>query len=52
MNLPQAQHDDRLPRYFLEPEVAALLSYIPDLQRTSLIKLLWNTAARINETVM
>lgn len=58
MNLPQAMrlrrmalHDGRLPRYLLAPEVAALLSYIPDLQRVSLVNLLWNTGARINEAL-
>lgn len=58
MNLPQAMrlqrmalHDGRLPRYLLAPEVAALFSYIPDLQRASLVNLLWNTGARINEAL-
>jgi len=44
-----ALHDGRLPRYLLAPEVAALLSYIPDLQRACLVNTLWNTGARINE---
>ncbi|WP_252515149.1 tyrosine-type recombinase/integrase [Candidatus Pantoea bituminis] len=58
MNLPQAMrlrrmalHDGRLPRYLLAPEVAALFSYIPDLQRASLVNLMWNTGARINEAL-
>ncbi|WP_277978030.1 tyrosine-type recombinase/integrase [Pantoea endophytica] len=58
MNLPQAMrlrrmalHDGRLPRYLLAPEVAALFSYIHDLQRASLVNLMWNTGARINEAL-
>lgn len=31
--------------------MAALLSYIPDLQRASLMNLMWNTGARINEAL-
>lgn len=46
-----ALHDGRLPRYLLAPEVAALLSCIPDLQRASLVNMLWNTGARINEAL-
>lgn len=40
-----------MPRYLLAPEVAALLSYIPDLQRASLVNLLWNTGARITKAL-
>ncbi|WP_443006162.1 MULTISPECIES: site-specific integrase [unclassified Serratia (in: enterobacteria)] len=42
---------DTLPRYLLAPEVSALLHYIPDLYRQTLIATLWNTGARINEAL-
>lgn len=40
-----------LPRYLLAPEVAVLLSYLPDLHQRFLIDTLWNTGARINEAL-
>jgi len=43
-------HDD-LPKYLLAPEVSALLHYIPDLYRKTLIATLWNSGARVNEAV-
>lgn len=43
-------HDD-YPRYLLAPEISALLHYIPDLYRKTLIATLWNTGARINEAL-
>jgi len=43
-------HDD-YPKYLLAPEVSALLHYIPDLYRQTLIATLWNTGARINEAL-
>ncbi|KFC76689.1 resolvase [Buttiauxella agrestis ATCC 33320] len=43
-------HED-YPKYLLAPEVSALLHYIPDLYRQTLIATLWNTGARINEAL-
>ncbi|EOV0239446.1 site-specific integrase [Salmonella enterica] len=42
---------DELPKYLLAPEVSALLHYVPDLHRRVLLATLWNTGARINETL-
>lgn len=42
---------DELPKYLLAPEVSALLYYIPDLYRQTLMATLWNTGARINEAL-
>ncbi|UKJ23773.1 site-specific integrase (plasmid) [Enterobacter mori] len=42
---------DELPKYLLAPEVSALLHYIPDLYRKTLVATLWNSGARINEAV-
>ena len=42
---------DELPKYLLAPEVSALLHYIPDLYRKTLIATLWNSGARVNEAV-
>ena len=42
---------DELPKYLLAPEVSALLHYIPDLYRKTLVDTLWNSGARINEAV-
>lgn len=42
---------DELPKYLLAPEVCALLHYIPDLCRKTLIANLWNSGARINEAL-
>ncbi|MFP7609921.1 tyrosine-type recombinase/integrase [Serratia quinivorans] len=42
---------DDLPRYLLAPEVAGFLHYLPDWTQHSLINLLWNTGARINEAL-
>ncbi|WP_202308562.1 site-specific integrase [Dryocola clanedunensis] len=43
-------HDD-YPKYLLAPEVSALLHYVPDLYRQTLMATLWNTGARINEAL-
>ncbi|WP_337049903.1 hypothetical protein [Serratia fonticola] len=40
-----------LPHYLLAPEVAVLLSYLPDMRQRLLIDTLWNTGARINEAL-
>ncbi len=45
-----AQLDD-YPKYLLAPEVSALLHYIPDLYRKTLVDTLWNSGARINEAL-
>lgn len=42
---------DELPKYLLAPEVSALLHYVPDLHRKTLLSTLWNTGARINEAL-
>jgi integrase len=42
---------DDYPKYLLAPEISALLHYIPDLYRQTLIATLWNTGARINEAL-
>ncbi|MGX5056669.1 site-specific integrase [Enterobacter asburiae] len=42
---------DELPKYMLAPEVSALLHYIPDLYRKTLVATLWNSGARVNEAV-
>jgi integrase len=42
---------DDLPRYLLAPEVAGLLHFLPDWTQHSLINLLWNTGARLNEAL-
>lgn len=42
---------DELPKYLLAPEVSALLHYVPDLHRRTLLATLWNTGARINEAL-
>lgn len=42
---------DELPKYLLAPEVSALLHYIPDLYRKTLVATLWNSGARVNEAV-
>lgn len=36
-----------VPRYLLAPEIAVLLSYLPDIRQRTLIDTLWNTGARI-----
>lgn len=46
-----AMVQDELPKYLLAPEISALLHYIPDLYRKTLIATLWNTGARINEAL-
>lgn len=38
-------HDD-YPKYLMEPEICALLHYVPDLNRKMLITTLWNSGAR------
>lgn len=40
-----------VPRYLLAPEIAVLLSYLPDIRQRTLIDTLWNTGARINEAL-
>ena len=47
----QALAHDELPKYLLAPEVSALLHYIPDLYRKTLVATLWNSGARVNETL-
>lgn len=42
---------DELPKYLLAPEVSALLHYIPDLYRKTLVATLWNSGPRINEAL-
>ncbi|AYU97862.1 phage integrase family protein (plasmid) [Enterobacter cloacae] len=42
---------DELPKYMLSPEVSALLHYIPDLYRKTMVATLWNSGARVNEAV-
>ncbi|NBJ34239.1 tyrosine-type recombinase/integrase [Serratia fonticola] len=39
------------PHYLLAPEVAVLLSYLPDMLQRLLIDTLWNTGIRINEAL-
>jgi len=38
-----------MPRYLLAPEVAVLLSRVPDLRKRLFIDALWNTGGRLNE---
>lgn len=40
-----------MPKYLLAPEVAILLSYLPDLRQRTFIELLWNTGARVAEAM-
>lgn len=47
-NLAAAYGTD-MPRYLLAPEVAVLLSRLPDLRKRLLIDALWNTGGRLNE---
>lgn len=47
-NLAAAYGTD-MPRYLLAPEVAVLLSKIPDLRRRLFTDTLWNTGGRLNE---
>ncbi|MCV3773730.1 site-specific integrase [Enterobacter sp. RD4-1-1] len=42
---------DELPKYLLAPEVSALLHYIPDLYRKTLVATLWNSGARVNKAI-
>jgi len=42
---------DDLPKYLLAPEVSALLHYVPDLHRKTLLTTMWNTGARVNEAL-
>lgn len=44
-----AQLGGELPRYLLAPEVAVLLSYLPDLNQRMYFDTLWNTGARPGE---
>ncbi|WP_414057381.1 resolvase [Pantoea dispersa] len=47
-NLAAAYGTD-MPRYLLAPEVAVLLSKVPDLRKRLFIDALWNTGGRLNE---
>jgi len=47
-NLAAAYGTD-MPRYLLAPEVAVLLSRLPDLRKRLFIDALWNTGGRLNE---
>lgn len=47
-NLAAAYGTD-MPRYLLAPEVAVLLSRVPDLKKRLFIETLWNTGGRLNE---
>lgn len=47
-NLAAAYGTD-MPRYLLAPEVAVLLSKVPDLKKRLFIDTLWNTGGRLNE---
>ena len=44
-------HLPQLPTYLLAYEVSALLSFIPDFYKQTLIELLFHTGARINEAL-
>lgn len=44
-----AQIGGELPKYLLAPEVAVLLSYLPDLNQRMYFDTLWNTGARPGE---
>ena len=48
LNLATAYGTD-MPRYLLAPEVAVLLSRVPDLRKRLFIDALWNTGGRLNE---
>lgn len=50
INYPATLLDD-LPKYLLAPEVSALLHFVPDLHRKTLLATIWNTGARINEAL-
>lgn len=47
-NLAAAYGTD-MPRYLIAPEVAVLLSKVPDLKKRLFIDTLWNTGGRLNE---
>ena len=47
-NLAAAYGTD-MPRYLLAPEVAVLLSHMPDLKKRLFTDTLWNTGGRLNE---
>lgn len=47
-NLAAAYGTD-MPRYLLAPEVAVLLSSVPDLRKRLFIDALWNTGGRLDE---
>lgn len=44
-----AAYGTDMPRYLLAPEVAVLLSRVPDLRKRLFIDALWNTGGRLNE---
>jgi len=46
-----AAYGTAMPRYLLAPEVAVLLSYVPDLRKRLFIDTLWNTGGRLNEVL-
>ncbi|MBB6117817.1 site-specific recombinase XerD [Rahnella inusitata] len=39
------------PAYLLAPEIAVLLSYLPDLRQRTFFETMWNTGARPNEAL-
>ncbi len=46
-----AAYGTAMPRYLLAPEVAVLLSHVPDLRKRLFIDTLWNTGGRLNEVL-
>lgn len=46
-----AQLGGELPKYLLAPEVAVLLSYLPDHNQRMFFDTLWNTGARLGEVM-
>jgi len=46
-----AAYGTAMPRYLLAPEVAVLLSRVPDLRKRLFIDTLWNTGGRLNEVL-
>lgn len=45
-----ARHDE-YAQYLPEPEISALLQYVPDLHHKMLFTTLWNTGVCINEAI-
>lgn len=46
-----AAFDMAMPRYLLAPEVALLLSHMPDQRRRLLAEKLWNCGGRLGEVM-